>query len=81
MERQLGFSALQCRHYAAAPSVCACFFRTIFCAFAPCPAANGAWRFRVPRRRIRAMRGPGESYSDVILRLAKGTTPMKRAKR
>ena len=24
------------------------------------------------RRQLRAMRGPGESYSDVILRLAKG---------
>ena len=31
--------------------------------------------------RLRAMRGPGESYSDVILRLAKETTPTKRAKR
>jgi hypothetical protein len=41
-ERQLTFSALrQGHHYAAGPSVGACFFRTIFCAFAPCPAANG----------------------------------------
>jgi hypothetical protein len=31
--------------------------------------------------RLRAMRGPGESYSDVILRLAKETTPSKRGKR
>jgi hypothetical protein len=38
----LGFSALrQGHHYAAGPSVDACFFRTIFCAFAPCPATNG----------------------------------------
>jgi hypothetical protein len=28
--------------------------------------------------RLRAMRGPGESYSDVILRLAKETTPTQR---
>ena len=41
-ERQLGFSALrQGHHYAAGPSVGACFFRTIFCDFAPCPATNG----------------------------------------
>ena len=39
MERQLGFSALrQGHHCAAGPSVGACFFRTIFCAFAPYPA-------------------------------------------
>jgi hypothetical protein len=31
--------------------------------------------------RLRAMRGPGESYSDVILRLAKETTPTMRAQR
>ena len=29
--------------------------------------------------RLWAMRGPGESYSDVILRLANETTPTKRA--
>jgi hypothetical protein len=28
-----------------------------------------------------AMHGPGESYSDAILLLAKETTPTKRAKR
>jgi hypothetical protein len=28
-----------------------------------------------------ALRGPGESYSDVIIRLAKETTPTKRAER
>ena len=28
--------------------------------------------------RLRAMRGPGESYSDAILRLAAATTPTKR---
>jgi hypothetical protein len=31
--------------------------------------------------RLRAMRRPGESYSDVILRLAAETTPTKQAKR
>jgi hypothetical protein len=31
--------------------------------------------------RLRAMRGPGESYSDVILKLANETTPTKQAKR
>ena len=31
--------------------------------------------------RLRAMRGPGESYSEVILRLAKETTPTQRAQR
>jgi hypothetical protein len=30
--------------------------------------------------RLRAMRGPGESFSDVILRLAKRTTPTVRTK-
>ena len=30
--------------------------------------------------RLRLLRGPGESYSDVILRLAKETTPTKRTK-
>jgi hypothetical protein len=28
--------------------------------------------------RLRAMRGPGESYSDVIIRLAAETSPTKR---
>jgi hypothetical protein len=41
MERQLGFSALrQGHHYAAGPSVGACFFKTIFCAVAPYPATT-----------------------------------------
>jgi hypothetical protein len=31
--------------------------------------------------RLRSLRGPGESYSDVILKLAKETMPTKRAKR
>jgi hypothetical protein len=31
--------------------------------------------------RLKALRGPGESYSDVIIRLAKETTPAKRAER
>ncbi len=31
--------------------------------------------------RLRAMRGPDQRYSDVILRLADDTTPAKRAKR
>jgi hypothetical protein len=31
--------------------------------------------------RLKALRGPGESYSDVIIRLAKETTPTKRAER
>jgi hypothetical protein len=31
--------------------------------------------------RLRSLRGVGESYSDVILRLAKETTPAKRGKR
>jgi hypothetical protein len=31
--------------------------------------------------RLRSLRGPGESYSDVILRVAKETTPSKRGKR
>ena len=31
--------------------------------------------------RLRSLRGPGESFSDVILRLAKETTPTKRAQR
>jgi hypothetical protein len=30
--------------------------------------------------RLRAMRGPGESYSEVILRLAKETTPTMQTK-
>jgi hypothetical protein len=34
-------------------------------------AAPGADTFIIPDR-LRAMRGPGESYSDVILRVAKG---------
>jgi hypothetical protein len=38
----LGFSAgRQGHHYAGGPNVGTCFFRTIFCAFAPCPATNG----------------------------------------
>jgi hypothetical protein len=39
------------------------------------PDANGErWIWLEPRfvDRLRALRGPGESYSDVILRLAKG---------
>jgi hypothetical protein len=38
-------------------------------------APNGDYFIRLDPRyvdRLRAMRGPGESYSDVILRLAKG---------
>jgi hypothetical protein len=31
--------------------------------------------------KLRSLRRPGESYSDVILRLAKETRPMKRTKR
>jgi hypothetical protein len=37
--------------------------------------ANGGrqiWLARAVVDRLRALRGPGESYSDVILRLAKG---------
>jgi predicted CopG family antitoxin len=30
--------------------------------------------------RLRAMRGAGESFSDVILRIAKETTPTKQTK-
>jgi hypothetical protein len=37
------------------------------------------WLDRVGVDRLRAMRGPGEDWSDVILRLAKETTPTKRA--
>jgi hypothetical protein len=36
---------------------------------------RGGYRFIVDRKtldRLTALRGPGESYSDVILRLAKG---------
>jgi hypothetical protein len=39
------------------------------------------WLDRAMVDRLRAMRGPGESYRDVILRLAKETTATKRAKR
>jgi hypothetical protein len=39
------------------------------------------WLDRAMVDRLRAMRGPGESYSDVILRLGKETTATKRAKR
>ena len=38
------------------------------------------WLDRAVVDRLRAMRGPGESYSDVILRLAKETTPTRRTK-
>jgi hypothetical protein len=31
--------------------------------------------------RLKALRGPGQSYSDVIIGLAKETTPTKRAER
>jgi hypothetical protein len=31
--------------------------------------------------RLKAMRGPGESFSDVILRIARETTPTERTKR
>jgi hypothetical protein len=43
--------------------------------YEPEPDANGErWIWLEPRfvDRLRALRGPGESYSDVILRLAKG---------
>jgi hypothetical protein len=48
--------------------------------------ANGrgeryVWLDHAVVSRLRAMRGPGESYSDVILRLAKETMLTKRAKR
>jgi hypothetical protein len=39
------------------------------------------WLDRAIVDRLRAMRGPSGSYSDVILRLAKETTPAKRGKR
>ena len=39
-----------------------------------------AWLEAAMVDRLGAMRGPGESYSDVILRLAKETTPTKRTK-
>jgi hypothetical protein len=38
------------------------------------------WLEEVWVNRLGAMRRPGESYSDVILRLAKETTPTKRTK-
>jgi hypothetical protein len=39
------------------------------------------WLDRAIVDRLRAMRGPSGRYSDVILRLAKETTPAKRGKR
>lgn len=39
------------------------------------------WLDRAVVDRLRSLRGVGESYSDVILRLAKETTPAKRGKR
>jgi hypothetical protein len=39
------------------------------------------WLDRAVVDRLCALRGPGESYSDVIIRLANETSPMKRAKR
>ena len=39
------------------------------------------WLDRAIVDRLRSLRGVGESYSDAILRLAKETTPTKRAKR
>jgi hypothetical protein len=39
------------------------------------------WLDRSMVDRLRAMRGPGESYSDVIMRVAKETTPTKLAVR
>jgi hypothetical protein len=39
------------------------------------------WLDRAVVDRLRAMRGVGESYSDVILRIAKETTPATRGKR
>jgi hypothetical protein len=39
----------------------------------PCP--QGGFLIRLPRGvldRLKAMRGPGESYSDVIIRVARG---------
>ena len=38
------------------------------------------WLDRAVVDRLRALRGPGESYSDVILKLANETMPTKRAK-
>jgi hypothetical protein len=38
------------------------------------------WLEAVMADRLGAMRGPGESYSDAILRLAKATTPTMRTK-
>jgi hypothetical protein len=39
------------------------------------------WLDRAVVDRLRWLRGPGESYSDVILRVANETTPTKRAER
>jgi hypothetical protein len=39
------------------------------------------WLPRAVLDKLNFLRGPGESYSDVIIRLVKETTPMKRAKR
>ena len=44
------------------------------------PSENGErliWHAPNVVNRLRAMRGRGESYSDVILRLAKETTPTR----
>jgi hypothetical protein len=38
------------------------------------------WLEAVMADRLGAMRGPGESYSDAILRLAKATRPTMRTK-
>jgi hypothetical protein len=39
------------------------------------------WLDRAVVDRLRSLRGAGESYGDVILRVAKETTPSKRGKR
>jgi hypothetical protein len=39
------------------------------------------WLDRAVVDRLHSLRGPGERYSDVILRLANETTPTKRAER
>ena len=38
------------------------------------------WLDRVVVDRLRSLRGPGEGYSDMILRLAKETTPTMQTK-
>ena len=38
------------------------------------------WLDRAVVDRLRSLRGPGESYSDVILRMAKETTPTMQTK-